>query len=737
MGWFDEQIRERKQSDIEIFEDSFRTLANAIMGKRLSDAVGDDRKMITDQIETILEYYRVKPKEVPEEIQDMNEVLEYLMRPYGIMRRGVHLEKGWYKNAVGAMLGTKKDDGSVIALLPHGLGGYRFYDREKERYVRINRHNEDLFEADAIAFYKPFPLKKMSVRDFVHYLLEQIAPVDFAILLLSMAAATGVGLLLPKLTSALFSDIIKIGSNRLLVGIAIYMVSVSLSSLVFGAVQSFATARITTKLDVMVEAASIMRVLSLPATFFKKFNAGELATRIGYLNNLSDKMVSILLSTSLTSLFSLVYISQIFVYAPALVKPSLIVTFLTTLVSIGRYKIVTGVSKSHMLLTSKENGFTHEMVGGIQKIRLAGAEQRSFAKWCKLYAEGAQFLYNPPMVIRVSGVVTQGISLIGTAVMYYLAIKNGVSVAEYYAFTTAYGMIDSAFRTLADVTVSISMIKPTLNMVKPLLEAVPEIDGDKTMVTSLSGSIELSHINFRYHPDMPQILDDVSLKIKAGQYVAIVGQTGCGKSTLLRIMLGFEKPQKGAVYYDSRDLSKLDPKSLRRQIGSVMQDGKLFMGDVYSNITISAPWLTMDDAWEAAETAGLADDIRHMPMGMRTIISEGLGSISGGQRQRLMIARAIAPKPKILMFDEATSALDNLTQKRISDALDKMKCTRIVIAHRLSTIRQCDRIIVLDKGKIIEDGSYDELVEKDGFFAKLIARQRLDDTEYVGHTTAF
>ena len=236
---------------------------------------------------------------------------------------------------------------------------------------------------------------------------------------------------------------------------------------------------------------------------------------------------------------------------------------------------------------------------------------------------------------------------------------------------------------------------------------------------------------------MPPVLDNLSLKIRSGQYVAIVGKTGCGKSTLMRVMLGFETPQKGAVYYDGRDLKKLDLKSLRRHIGAVIQNGKLFMGDIYSNITISAPWLTLDEAWEAAELAGMAEDIRNMPMGMHTIISEGQGGISGGQRQRILIARAIAPKPKLLMFDEATSALDNLTQKQVSDALDRMKCTRIVIAHRLSTIRQCDRIIVLDSGKIIEDGSYEELIQKNGFFAELVSRQRLDDTEYVGRTTAF
>jgi len=222
------------------------------------------------------------------------------------------------------------------------------------------------------------------------------------------------------------------------------------------------------------------------------------------------------------------------------------------------------------------------------------------------------------------------------------------------------------------------------------------------------------------------VLDDISLKVCPGEYVAIVGKTGCGKSTLMRILLGFETPQKGAVFYDGRDLSRIDLKSLRRHIGTVMQNGKLFTGDIFSNITIVAPWLTIDDAWEAAEIAGLADDIRRMPMGMQTLISEGQGGVSGGQRQRILIARAVAPKPKILMFDEATSALDNLTQRQVSEALDRMDCTRIVIAHRLSTIRQCNRIIVLDKGKIIEDGTYDELIAQNGSFAELVARQRFD-----------
>ena len=290
---------------------------------------------------------------------------------------------------------------------------------------------------------------------------------------------------------------------------------------------------------------------------------------------------------------------------------------------------------------------------------------------------------------------------------------------------------------LAGIAAGVAQIKPVLEMAKPILETEPEVAQDKLVLTRLSGGIELNNVTFRYTEDMPPVLDDLSLKIRPGQYVAIVGKTGCGKSTLMRLMLGFETPQKGAVYYDGRDLKRIDLKSLRRKIGAVMQNGKLFTGDIFSNITISAPWLTLNDAWEAAEIAGLADDIRAMPMGMNTLIAEGQGGISGGQRQRLLIARAVAPKPRILMFDEATSALDNLTQKQVSEALDRMKCTRIVIAHRLSTIRQCDRIIVLDKGKIVEDGNYEDLIARNGAFAELVARQRLDDNGNEGKTAAF
>jgi len=243
----------------------------------------------------------------------------------------------------------------------------------------------------------------------------------------------------------------------------------------------------------------------------------------------------------------------------------------------------------------------------------------------------------------------------------------------------------------------------------------------------------MNNVSFRYADDMPNVIDNLSLKIRPGEYVAIVGRTGCGKSTLMRILLGFEKPQKGAVYYDGRDINSVDIKSLRKKIGVVLQSGRLFNGDIFSNISISAPDLTMDGAWEAARMSGMAEDIENMPMGMQTLISEGTGGISGGQRQRLLIARAIAPKPKVLMFDEATSALDNLTQKQVSQSLDSLKCTRLIIAHRLSTIRNCSRILVLDKGKIAEQGTYEELAAQHGIFSELVARQQVGmNTEEAG-----
>lgn len=726
MGWFDEQIRQRKQNDDDVFADSFVNMAAAVLGSKVTGSLSDGSAAAKSSIDEILKYYHVKSREVPDNIKDTNEQLEYLMRPYGIMRRTVRLEKGWYRDAVGAMLGVMKESGRVVALIPAGFSGYCYIDPDSGKKIKINRRNQRLFDSEAIAFYKPFPLKKIGLGSVAKYIAETLSAADFALIALATLALSLIGMLSPKLNNILFAAVLPSGSVRLLLSIAVFTVSVSVSSLLISATKEMITARINTKMSVSVQAAAMMRIMSLPADFFKGYGSGDLSSRAAHISSLCNMLVSAVLTTGLTSAFSLIYISQIFIYAPVLVVPAIAVILATVAFSLISSFAQMRISKKQMELSAKESGMSYALISGIQKIKLAGAEKRAFARWGNLYAQNAKLTYNPPAFIKLNSVISLAISLIGNIVMYAAAVKSGVSVADYYAFGTAYGMVSGAFMSLAGMALTAAQIKPILETVQPFFNTVPEISEGKEVITRLSGGIELTNVSFRYNENMPLILDNMSLKIRPGQYVAIVGKTGCGKSTLMRLLLGFEKPQKGAVYYDGRDIERIDLKSLRRRIGVVIQNGKLFSGDIYSNIVISAPWLTQSDAWDAAEKAGIAEDIRRMPMGMNTIISEGSGGISGGQRQRLMIARAIAPKPKILMLDEATSALDNLTQKRVSESLDSLKCTRIVIAHRLSTIKQCDRILVLDGGKITEDGTYDELIAQNGVFAELVERQRLD-----------
>lgn len=726
MGWFDEQIKLRKKNDDAILEESFVGMADAVLGTKLSEAYKSDAEKADSAIDYILKYYRIKPVEVPNNFKNLNDRLEYLLRPNGIMRRNVNLEKDWYKDAIGPILGTRKDDGSVVAFIPKGLTGYMFFDAASGKWIKLSKKNENLFENEAICFYKPFPLKKLTLPVLARYITETLSVADIVLIAAATLAVTAVGMLMPKINNILFGTVVENQSLKMLAGITVFMVCVSVSSLLFQTVKNLLSARVETKLQLSVQAATMMRILSLPADFFKQYSSGELSSRSGNIQTLCSMLVSTVFNTGLTSIFSLLYITQIFAYTPTLVVPALIIILITIVFSLVTSFLQMRYSKKQMELDAQESGMSYALISGIQKIRLSGSEKRAYSRWSSLYAKVVRTTYNTPMFLRVNGMLSTAISLIGVIVMYYMSVKSKISVADYYSFNAAYGMLSGAFMSLAGIATTIARFKPIIEMAKPIMEAVPEVSEGKLVIDRLSGNIELNNVSFRYNENMPLVIDDLSLRIRPGQYVAIVGATGCGKSTLMRILLGFEKPQKGAVYYDGKDLDSIDLRSLRRKIGVVLQNGKLFQGDIYSNIVISASHLSLDDAWDAAEMAGIADDIRKMPMGMHTIISEGSGGVSGGQRQRLMIARAIAPKPKILMFDEATSALDNITQKTVSDSLDKLKCTRIVIAHRLSTIKQCDRIIYLEKGKIVEDGTYDELIEKNGKFAELVERQRLD-----------
>jgi NHLM bacteriocin system ABC transporter ATP-binding protein len=726
LGWFEKQIKQRSDLDQKLFEESFFHAASVVLGERTATKISDEHIITRQAIDDILKYYHFQPIEIPNSIKNHEEQLDYCLRPHGLMKRQIRLEGSWWKDAYGAILAYQKDSGEPTALLPDKFSGYYYLDRTNNKKIKLTKKTSELFDSEAYCFYKPLPQRKLAIPDLLIYMKNCLTMTDSVMIVLAALAVTGVGMLMPRITRALTGPVISSGSTKMLAGIAVCMLCTAISSQLIGSANAMLNSRIQTKTSAGVEAAMMTRIMSLPANFFRNYSAGELMSRSMAVNQLCELILGIVVGTGLSSLTSLLYITQIFSFAPALVVPSLLIILTTVIFTTVTSIVQIRISKKYMEFSAKEAGMSYAMISGVQKIKLAGAEKRFFARWLDIYSDGAELTYAPPTFIRINGVITTAISLISNIVLYYLAVKSGIDQSNYFAFTAAYGAVMGAFTSLAGVALSAGRIRPILEIAEPFLKAEPETADNREIVTKLSGGIEMNNVYFRYSENTPYIVNDLSLKIRPGEYVAIVGRTGCGKSTLMRLLLGFEKPEKGAVYYDGKDITRLDHGSLRRNIGTVMQSGGLFQGDIYSNIVISAPHLTLDEAWEAAEIAGIADDIRAMPMGMQTLISEGHGGISGGQKQRLMIARAVAPKPKILMFDEATSALDNKTQKQVSEALDKMGCTRIVIAHRLSTIRHCDRILVLDDGKIIEEGSYEQLISRNGFFAELVKRQRLD-----------
>ena len=725
MGWFDEQIRERIQSDQEILEDSFLQIAGAVLGGRAMALLEDERLAAKEALDDILKYYHYKPVEVPENIRDFDEQMDYVLRPLGLMTREVLLEEGWYKDAYGPMLGLLKDGGAV-ALLPGPVSGYRFRDPSTGNMRRIDRNTAKLLKPEALCFYRPLPMKSLGIPDLLLYMKNCVSSGDVTLIFLATLCVTLIGMIEPRVYRAVTGPVLDSKSPSLLAGMAIFLLASAFASQLISAVRTLLMDRISTKTSMAVEASVMMRLLSMPMNFFRRFSSGELSSRMDSVSSLCSLLLDNIMSTGLTSILSLLYITEIFRYAPLLVVPSLVIILITVLGSVLTALIQINISREKMQLAAKESGLCYAMISGIRKIRLSGAEKRAFARWGKLYAKNVELEYNPPVILKLNNVIMGGISLVGTIVLYFTAVKSGVSPSEYFAFSAAYGRVMGAFSAMAEIAINVAAIPPVLEMAEPILKTEPEITAEKEVITRLSGNIELNHVSFRYEEGAPYVLNDLSLKIRSGEYVAIVGRTGCGKSTLIRLLLGFEEPDKGAIYYDGRDLKSIDPRSLRKKMGVVTQDGQIFQGDIFSNITISAPQLSMEEAWEAAETAGIAEDIRNMPMGMHTIISEGQGGISGGQKQRLMIARAVAPKPRVLILDEATSALDNITQKQVTNSLDNLKCTRIVIAHRLSTIRACDRILLIDGGRIAEEGNYEQLIEMGGAFAKLVERQRLD-----------
>ena len=724
--WMESQIETRAQLDSDALERAYAELAASVSGEYAAPRISiDDVEQVDGAAKTCLKYIGVTPGAVPDNVEDIEERLDWLCRPTGTMRRGIKLTKGWQNNAFGAMLGSL-DTGEAIALLPRGVRGYYYLEPGTGRKVKVTREAASHIGEQAILFYKPLPAKPLKVRDLAKFIFGVFDRNDYLLVLLATLVATFIGLVPPWANQVAFGIVAPSGRAGLILPIAALLLGVAISTALIGACRSLIMSRVSTKLNVTTEAATFARVLALPASFFKNYSSGDLGSRVANITELAQLIASILLGSGLSSVFSIVYIMQIGAFAPALALPALAIAVIQAVLTAVVTIVTMRYEQATLEASSKLSGTETALLSGIQKIKLAGAEDRAFAKWARSYSEYARAAYNRPNILNTLPALVAFISLLGTIAIYYLAGSTHVSVANYMAFNTAFGQVSAAIMALAAIAGQIARINPMLEMVTPILEAEPEVAEDKPSIESLSGGIEVAGVSFRYNENQPYILNDLSFKVDPGEYVALVGKSGCGKSTIMRLLLGFEQAERGNIFYGPHDVTKVDLRSLRQHIGVVMQDGKLFMGSIADNITISTPMATLDDAWEAAEIAGIADDIRKMPMGMQTFVTEGGGGVSGGQRQRIMIARAVCGKRRILMLDEATSALDNKTQKHVSDSLETLKCTRIVVAHRLSTVRHCDRILVVDGGRIAEEGSYDELIANNGLFADLVERQRLD-----------
>ena len=726
MTWFSEQIEARRRLDREELEDSYERLAASVMGPGRSTRFSLDDAFAADiAIDAILSFYGCKPFEVPNDVTDPMERIECALRPTGIMKRPVRLEDGWWRNATGAYLGRLKD-GNLVAILPLGTHGYGYFDPTKKERVPLNKRTAGLFEAEALCFYRPLPARELSTRDVLAYMLRSLAISDYALMIIATTLVTLLGMLPTIAYRLLFSAVIPSGLESLILPIGLLLFGVIFAQALIKLTSNVVTARLMLKLRVQIEAATYARVMLLPPSFFRQLAPGDLAHRVSTISLFVELFSKSILNVGLTCVFALLYIVQIFSFAPGLAFPALCVAFFQIAAVLLALKSTIRYNRKQMQQKTKLSGVVPALLHGVAKLKIAGAESRAFSFWARRYAEMSQALYGRPPLLLAAPSLIPLIAAAGTIAFYVAAVAGNVNVADYIAFNYAFGMVSGAITALATSIPMIARLQPLLEMVEPIMKAVPETLSNKKQVSALEGGIEVTNVSFRYADNLPLILDGISLKVSPGEYVAIVGTTGCGKSTLLRMLLGFEQPCSGTIAYDGRDLASVDVRSVRRNIGVVMQNGDLFAGDIFGNITIMHPRATLDDAWEAAELAGIADDIRKMPMGMQTLISEGGGGVSGGQRQRLLIARAICGKPRILMLDEATSALDNVTQKHVSDALEGLNCTRIVIAHRLSTIRHADRIVMLDGGTIVEDGTYEELLAHGGKFADLVARQQLD-----------
>lgn len=725
-----ERLRLRRARDAEAVNDSFSRLANAMSPRsHTAPPTGGDQpllaasRLVASALGIDADVIRGGYRSASAGNVPAAQAVRSLAQASGIKAHRVLLRDEWWHEDNGPLLAFAGEGGRPVALLPAAPGRYDITDPERGTVGRLTEAAARELKPDAYMFFRPLP-EKMSARDILTFVLKSCWRRDLAMIVAMGAAGGLLGMVSPIATGIMMNDIIPSADIDAMLLMAVLLITLATVGFLFEFTRALAIIRSESRMNIALEAAVWDRLLSLPVSFFRQYTVGDLANRAGSVNAIRQLLSGVALSTILSGLFSVFNLGLLFYYSweLALVAAVLVIVFLTVMlpVSYAEYHF----RRQLMEIAGKISGTMFQILNGIAKFRMTGAENRAFHLWAKEFAHQREVAVRARVISYSMAVFNAGYLIFVQVVIYYVVSTRltAVSPASFIAFNAAFASFFGSAAALSSSLLSVMDIFPLFDRTRPILATAPEVTAAKRDPGELSGDIRVSRLSFRYRPDGPYVLKDIDVSIRRGEFVAIVGPSGSGKSSLLRVLLGFEKPETGTVYYGGDDLRELDVRAVRSQLGVVIQNGQLMAGDILSNIIGSAN-LTVDDAWEAAALAGIDEDIRRMPMGMYTVISEGATTISGGQRQRILIARTLIKRPRIIFFDEATSALDNRTQTIVSTSLERLKATRVVIAHRLSTVANADRIYVLDKGAIVEAGTYKELMAGGGLFAELARRQ--------------
>ena len=639
--------------------------------------------------------------------------------------RDIVLTPDWYKKDSGPFLARRGPQRRPVACIPVRPGKYLLWDPEMDRPTPVTKETAQELDPCAMVFYRPFPPEVITLGRLIRFAAHELYLRDVIYILLFSLLGIAIGLLQSYLNQQLYDLFIPLGDVSAAAGICFVALSCSLGGLAFTVVKGLANFRAISRMKYAVQAAVMDRLFNLPESFFRQYDSADLAGRAMGISSTFELLAQMTVSVWLSAVFSAAYLWKMVRYSRVLSLHCILLLALVmaSIALLGWRQL--RFEKKRLELDGRTSSLLNQLILGITKLRTAGAEDRALDRYMELHTQGTRIYRKKAWYDRVASVVSETSSTLFSIVEYYQVIHGsiGLSVGAFMGFSSAFGSFSAAMMGLVNSWLKVNEVLPAFERMKPILETLPETQADAAVPGELEGNIAVDHVSFRYSEDAPMVLSDLSMQIKAGEYIGIVGPSGCGKSTLLKLLLGLETPQTGKIFYDDRDMESLDKRELRKRFGVVLQDGGIIPGSISDNITITCPSAAREEVDAAVQSAGLKADIAKMPMGLNTMLSEGDGTISGGQKQRVLIARAIVGKPKILFFDEATSALDNTTQRAVCDSLEKLHSTRIVIAHRLSTIMNCDRIYVLQKGRIEECGTYEELMKQHGFFYELAKRQ--------------